>query len=268
MQQPQQPPQPGLDGQVSAAQAAASQPQYPGTGLDQQLRMLQEQYDYVRQAGRIGFDYEGQQAFATNQAGMAASQMLEQDGERRGSNLNQLATQLADRYGLPMPRGGLVDEQGNLLFTPDQIASMSGGAVTQGEAAAKMQYIENALTQEQNREQQELGRGAISAGMQLVADRGRGSLAMMQSGFYQDLADLYSNQMEEAEDYSYFIEQETQSIQMELQARAERLLRKQGKMAAAMGIATLVGGLATGNVGLITAGAGQTYAGGTGAGWW
>lgn len=239
-----------------------------GTGIDHQLQMIQGNYDRLRGIDEIGFDYQAQQAGATNVRGAELAQMQEQD-TTRGTNLNQMASDLAQRYGLALPRGGsIVDENGTMLYTPDQIAQMSGGAETIGTAAAKMQYIENAITQEQNRKQQELARGAISAGMQLVSDRGRGSLATMQSGFYQDLADLYSNQIEEAEDFSYFIQKEAQDIQMELQARAERLFRKQSRMLAMMGIGNIIGGAVSGNTGMVAQGAGQTAAGGHGAGWW
>lgn len=257
--------------EFAEAMAFAGNYQYnlnPGTGIDAQLAQVQANYDRAASNRFIGFDYRGQEAYQANERGANLSQMVPQGDRVRGSSLDQMARDLADRYGLPLPRGQMVDENGTLLVTPDQVAAQSGGALTPGEAAIKMQFIENAITQQQNRRQQELGRGAISAGMQMVADRGRGSLAMMQSGFYQDLADLYSNQIEEAEDFSGVIQMEAMNIQAELQARAERLFRKQGRMMAIMGIANILGGAASGNAGMVVQGVGQTAAGGHGAGWW
>lgn len=257
--------QPAMEGQ----QAQFS----PTTGLDQQLAMMRQQRQALAQNELIGFDYDAQQAGAANRNAVALQAGIGADQQRAaeatgGSNLDQLAQKLANQYGLPVGRGELVDENGNWLITPDRLAQLSGGSLTMGDAAAKMQYIENALTRQQNREQQAKARGAITAGMELVGSRARGSLALMQSGFYQDLADIYANQVEVAEDKSYWIHREQTDIQQELQRRAERLFKKQSQMMAIMGLGNLVGGLLSKNPGLAAQGAGQIGAGGHGAGWW
>ena len=120
-----------------------------------------------------------------------------------------------------------------------------------GMAAAKMNYISQAISGEQNRQQQRLGRAAIGTGLGLVQSRGRGSAAAMQSGFYQDLADLYANKEYEAADFSFFIEEERFQIAQEIE-------RKRAKEAKKGGIGGAIGSLAGGIIG--------AFAGGVGAG--
>jgi hypothetical protein len=123
------------------------------------------------------------------------------------TSIQQLARSLAQSYGLNIGRGNLVDEQGNFLQTPDQLSGGGGYGAELSSTAAKMNFISQAIANQQNRQQQAKGVAAIQTGLGQVQERGRGSLASMQTGMYQDLADLYSNQEYEAADFSYFIQQ-------------------------------------------------------------
>lgn len=234
----------------------------PPTGLQQQLQSMNDYYANVQQAqgpgGSVGFDVN-QQQFQQGAAGLPSAQQLQPGG----SNLEALAQNLAERYGLPVGRGKLVDERGNLLVTPDQLAAASGGAETMGSAAAKLNYISQAVAREQSTQAQQKGISAIQAGMGQVQKRGRGSLATMMSGMYQDLADLYSNQEFEAADFSYFIQKEKMDIAQDLQRRAEKQAKKRSRMGFITGIIGL--GLApfTGGASLAMAG-GIAQAGDTG----
>lgn len=271
------PPQaPGQSQQQSPAQQApAAQQQQQGlppTGLQQQLQSLNSYYSQVQQAGQgskgfggVGFNVR-QQQFGTAQA-QEDQGALQDDGELGSSSLDAMARNLAQRYGMPIGRGRLVDEYGNFLVTPQQMADASGGAVTMGEAAAQMNYISSAIARRQNEEQQQKGIAAIQTGLGQVQSRGRGSLASMMSGYYQDMADLYSNQEYEAADFSYYIQREQLDIQQELQRRQEKLAKKQGQAQFFTGVGLTVAGIFTGNVALAGAGASMAYGGGTQAGW-
>jgi hypothetical protein len=192
---------------------------------------------------------------------------LEQDAEIGSTSLDAMARNLAQRYGMPIGRGRIVDEYGNFLMTPQQMADASGGSLTLGEAAAQMNYISQALTRRQNEEQQAKGMAALQSGLGQVQSRGRGSLAAMMSGYYQDIADLYANKEYEAADFSYYIEKEKLDIETELQRRAEKAAKKGARQNFVVGLALTVASLYTGNVAGITAGAGMMYGSGEGTGW-
>lgn len=216
----------------------------PPTGIDQQLSTINAITPPAQQPG--------QQPTQTPTGG--------------STSIQQLARSLAQNYGLAVGRGNIVDEQGNFLMTPDQMAvagGAKGGYGGLGEemstTAAKMNYISQAIANAQNRQQQEKGIAAIQTGLGQVQSRGRGSLASMQSGMYQDLADLYSNQEYEAADFSYFIQQ---GMMNEAQAQAHRA-RKRGKKSARMGmIGSLAGAAIGGAFGM--PGAGAAIGGGVG----
>jgi hypothetical protein len=89
----------------------------------------------------------------------------------------------------------------------------------------------------------------------------------MQSGFYQDLADLYSNQQYEAADFSYWIQKEQLDMQSELQRRAEKLAKKQARGQFIGGLALGTAGLFTGNFALAAGGYGQAAGSAGGTGW-
>lgn len=227
--------------QPSGMQQQQQQPSgLPPTGLQQQLASLNQQYAAVQNVGKIGYDVRQQQfGQAQQMQGQGALQGQQMGGS---SSLDTLVRSLAQSYGLAIGRGRIVDEQGNLLITPDQLANASGGAETLGSAAVKLQYLSQAARAWQNKQQQAQGIAAIQAGMGQVQSRGRGSLAAMQSGFYQDLADLYANQEYEAADFSYWVEKEQLDIQAQLQRRQEKLARRQARAGVFMGAAKMAAG--------------------------
>jgi hypothetical protein len=259
------PPQPAP---TQPAQAAAQQAQgLPPTGLQQQMTSLNNMYENVQNAqsayGGIGYDVRSQQF---QQAQLGQPQLANQ--QTGGStNLDQMARNLAQRYGLPIGRGRLVDESGNLMMTPEQLAAASGGSVTLGEAAAKMNYISQAITRQQNEAQQQKGIAALQTGIGQVQSNARGSLASLQQGLYQGLADMYANQEYEAADFSYFIQKEQLDIAQELQRRQERLAKKQARGQFLSGIGIGVAGLATGNVAMAAGGAAQAGGSAASTGW-
>jgi len=242
-----------------------SQQGLPPTGLQQQLNSLNQLYSGVQSMGRVGFDPR-QQQFAQAQQQMGGAGLAE-DQRIGSSSLDQMARNLAQRYGLPIGRGRLVDEYGNFLMTPQQLSEASGGSVSLGEAAAQMNYISSALTRRQNEEQQQKGISALQTGLGQVQSRGRGSLAALTSGYYQDIADMYANKQYEAADFSYYIQKEQQDIARELQSRAERLAKKQARGQFIGGDGITIASLATGNVAGAVAG-GSMAAGSAGSTGW
>jgi hypothetical protein len=264
-QQPQQ--QMGGMGAPSAM-GATQQPAgqgLPPTGLQQQLNSLNQTYSQVGGMRGIGYDVRGQQAQQAQ--GMQGQGQLQGQQMMGSTSLDSMARNLAQNYGLAIGRGRLVDDQGNLLMTPEQLANASGGADTLGTAAAKMNFISQAIAKKQNEMQQQKGIAAIQTGLGQVQSRGRGSLAAMQSGFYQDLADLYSNQQYEAADFSYWIQKEQLDMQSELQRRAEKLAKKQARGQFIGGLALGTAGLFTGNFALAAGGYGQAAGSAGGTGW-
>lgn len=266
-------PPPQQPEQAPAPAAQQQQQGLPPTGLQQQLASLNQFYGQVQTAGQgqkgmgaLGFNVRAQQ-FGAAQA-MEGGGELGQDVEIGSTSLDAMARNLAQRYGMPIGRGRLVDDYGNFLMTPQQIADASGGSVTLGEASAQMNYISQAITRRQNEEQQQKGMAALQAGLGQVQSRGRGSLASMMSGYYQDIADLYANQEYEAADFSYYIQKEQLDIQQELQRRQERLVKKQGRNQALMGAGLTIAGLFTGNYAMAAGGASMAFGGGSQAGWW
>lgn len=268
-------------GGLQAAQQQYRQQRLNTTGLQRQLAALDEQYANVRSARlpggtaggiggvfaseNIGFDvrdWQKQQALQQGTADLSGQQV------RRGSGtLDQMAKNMAQRYGLPIGRGRLVDEFGNFLLTPEQIADASGGQLSMGEAASIMGLISRGIARQQNVEQQKRGIAAIQTGLGQVQQRGRGSLASMQTGLYQDLADLHANQQWEAHDFSSWIEREQQEIAMELERRAQQRMEEGARGQFLTGVGLAVAGIATGNVGLIVTGGGMAGGAAGGTGW-
>lgn len=262
---------PGSQPQDPTAPAAPQQQQQglPPTGLQQQLSSLNSYYSQVQNTrsptgmGGIGFDPR-QQQFQQAQLGQTE---LEPDQQIGATSLDAMARNLAQRYGMPIGRGRLVDDYGNFLMTPQQMADASGGSLTLGEAAAQMNYISQSLTRRQNEEQQQKGMAALQAGLGQVQSRGRGSLAALTSGYYQDIADLYANKEYEAADFSFYIEKERLDIANELRRRELKAQKKAGISNVVVGVALTVASLYTGNIAGATAGAGMVYGGGSQAGW-
>ena len=242
----------------------------PQTGLQAQLQSLQSFYQQAAQTPGGGVSPQAaiQQGPLVGQAAGAATGTAAGGRTQAGQvNIQQLAKSLAQSYGLPMGRGELIDPSGNWLVTPEQLAAASGGQESMGMAAAKMNYISQAIANAQNQQQQQKGIAALQTGLGLVQSRERGSLAAMQSGFYEGLADLYANQEHEAADFTYFIEEERFRIEQEMRRKAEKRAKKKGILGAVAGIGMAIGGFATGNIGLGVQGV-STFTGGAGeAGW-
>jgi hypothetical protein len=221
----------------------------PPTGLQQQAMGMQQQQS---QQGM-----QQQQPMGQRNAGLKqipGQQMGAPNMPSSQTSLNQIAQTMAQSYGLPMMRQDLVDAQGNFMMTPDQLVQASGGKETLGSAAAKLNYISSAIAKQQNEVQARKAEAALQAGAGLVRSRGRGSAALMQSGYYQDLSRLYDSQDYEAADFSYFIVKEQLQIQQDLMRRAEKLQKKKafgGALGGLLGGAAgfLLGGPAGASIG-------------------
>lgn len=207
---------------------------------------------------------------APQQPGMGAMQATSPSAPpatRGSTSLRTLADQLGRQLGIPLSQNGLVDEQGNFQMTPDQVAQQSGGSITMGAAAARMNLIADAIQRRQQEQQTQKGVAALQAGIGLVQSRGRGSLAAMQSGFYQGLAELYSSQQHEAADFSYFIQKEQMDMQMDMIRRAEKLQKKKSQFGTIAGIGLGIAGIATGNPALAVGGFSSAAGNAGGTGW-
>ncbi len=227
------------------------------TGVSQQLQTLNATY----QAQALPL-----QTIPSGVAGPGGTAQPGSQPQQAGStSTQQLAQRLAQGYGLPIGRDNIVDEAGNFLMTPDQIASQGG--MRMGEAAAKMNMVSQALARAQTEQQQQKGIAALQTGVGLVQSRGRGSLAAMQSGFYQDLADIYSNQEYAAADFSYFIEAERFDRAEALMRRQEKLSKKSSRFGFVGGIVGGIAGFATGNIAMGIGGINQAAGSAGGTGW-
>lgn len=269
---------PGQLAPVPQGQAPISQQQMQGlppTGLQTQLNGLNQVYQNVQGATAMdpsspgdtmtyGYNVRAQQFGQNQQSGALQLGQQQQQGVNGGS-LDAMARNMAQRYGMSIGRGRLVDEAGNFLYTPKQLAEASGGTMTMGEAAANMNYISQALTKKQNEKQQALGLAAIQTGLGQVQQRGRGSLSSMMGGQYEAMADLYANKEYEAADFSYYIQKEFSDIQVELQRRYEKMAKDHARGKFWSGIVVTAIGMASGNnimtgqgVAAITESAGST----------
>lgn len=205
----------GGAGGGGVAQAAMGMAQgLPPTGIDQQLATLNQQ-----------------------QIGPAAGMPADQGGSIGSNNIQQLSRTLAQSYGLPIGKGNIVDENGNFLVTPQQLAQQSGQSV--GDVAASMNMVSQALNRKQNEQRQDQGRAALETGLGMVQSRGRGSLAAMQSGFYQGLADMYSNQEYEAADFSYWIQKEKDDAAAAIQQQELKASKKNDLIGGALSGASI-----------------------------
>lgn len=262
MQQQQQPgsaPQPGAPGAPPPSSGL------PPTGLQQQIASLQSFYSAAQGQGVNAYGMQPQQALPGGGVPSGSQPNSTLPGQ---TNIQQLAKSMASTYGLQFGRGELVDPNGNFMVTPEQLSAASGGSMTMGQAAAKMNYIGQAIANEQNRQQQSKGIAALSQGLGLVQSRAPGSLAALQSGFYQDIADMYGNQEYQAADYSYYIEEERLQIQREIQRKAEKRAKRGGILGS---IGSVLGGVAGGIFGgPVGASIGSSLGGGLGqaAGSW
>lgn len=206
-----------VQGQGAAANPVNS---LPPTGLQQQAASSQIQPTPPLGASSAGIQGQPQQS-----TGYGAT------------SLSALSRKLATSYGLQIGRNDLVDAQGNFMMTPDQLAKQSGGRETSGSAAAKFNLIADAIQRQQQEGQTRKSEAALQTGLGLVQSRGRGSLAAMQSGFYQSLSSLYQSQQYQAADFSYF-------IQAEQFQQAQDILNKQLKLQKKGGLGGAIGGIA------------------------
>ncbi len=208
----------------------------PATGLQQQ-------------AAAIAGNNQGLQQ-ANQQQGMLPRANLTRPGQ---TNLNDLAENLARNYGIQLGATPLVDEQGNFNRMP-----------VGGQEAVGFQFISQALADEKNRRQNQKAEAALQTGLGQVQKRGRGSLASMQSGMFEALADQYASQQTKAADFSYFVQKEQLEKAEQLIARQERLAKKMGKRAMVGGIIGAAAGFMIG--GPVGAAAGYSIGSGVGGG--
>lgn len=212
----------------------------------------------TRALGATGLQQQAQ-AIAQNGQGLTAQaqqapggQMPRANVQRPGqTNLNDLAENLAKNYGISLGATPLVDEQGNFNRMP-----------TGGQEAVGFQFISQAIADEQNRRQQAKAEATLQTGLGQVQQRGRGSLASMQSGMYEGLANLYASQQHRAADFSYFVQKEQLDKAEQLISRQERLAKKMGKRAMIGGIVGGVAGFMVG--GPVGAAAGYSIGSGMG----
>lgn len=217
----------------------------PPTGLEQQLSKLKTGYQNIQGLANIGFDPE-QWQFQQAQAGQT---QLQGQSTQGATSLQAYANNLAKNYGLNVS-GNLFDENGVPLMTPEQLANASGGTETLGTASAKMQYIADAISRKQTEEAQQHAQESLQAGVGLVQSRARGSLAAMQSGFYQQMASQYANQEYEAADFNFWIQLEKQRLEEELRRKEIAYRKRKATGQIVTGSLYAIGGIATGNVAL------------------
>lgn len=137
--------------------------------------------------------------------------------------LQQLANQLADRYGMG-GRAPIVDSAGNFTREPNS-----------ADEAVKFQYIAQALANYKAEQLQKQAVATQQAGIGLVQSRGRGSLATLVSGQYQSLAQTYQADIgrvsQSVPDFSYYIQKEMMERQERYLAEVKRFQEKQQKYA-------------------------------------
>jgi len=208
----------------------------PATGLQQQ-------------AAAIAGNNQGLQAANQQQGAMPQSNLV-RPGQ---TNLNDLAENLARNYGIQLGANPLVDQQGNFNRMP-----------TNGQEAVGFQFISQALADEQNRRTNKKAESALQQGIGQVQRRGRGSLAAMQSGQFENLANLYASQQTKAADFSYFVQKEQLEKAEQLISRQEKLAKKMGKRAMVGGIIGAAAGFMIG--GPVGAAAGYSVGSGVGGG--
>lgn len=218
-------PPPQQTRQLGAQGAPAANP-LPSTGLQQQASSIRQQ----QMSAQLSPAPQAQ--IPPPPSGAQAS--LSQPSPGYGStSLSALSQKLATSYGLNL-RNPLTDAQGNFLMTPDQVAAESGGKETQGSAAAKFNLIADAIQRQQQQGMMQQSQAALQAGLGLVRSRGRGSLAAMQSGYYQGLSNLYQQQNFQAADFSYFIQRE-QIQQAQDMLNKQLRAQKKGALGGALG---------------------------------
>lgn len=208
--------------------AMTNVPGLPPTALSMQMQSANEQIEQQRMfastqdTGPVGAPGAGGTPGApqTTQPPIPGQP---QPGNFGQSSLRDLAEQLATGYGLNFSRGSLVDAQGNFTMTPDQLMAQQGAGGDLSDTAAQMNYIAQAINDQRVQMQQDKATASLQAGAGLLQKRGRGSLAALQSNFYQAMAANYTNPnlLPEQQDFSYWIQKD----QME-EAEADRELER------------------------------------------
>jgi hypothetical protein len=180
-----------------------------------QLESLNQQYEQAQQNQLMGASLGGPLFMEPMEGAPGASAPGAVDATQFGrSSLQDLAEKMAQSYGLQFGRGSLVDAQGNFMKTPDQLASLQagsqGGDVGMGDVAAKMNYVAQAINDRRVEMEKNKAIASLQAGLGLVQSRGRGSLAALQSGFFQNMAQVYTdpNLLPEQQDFSYWIQRQ------------------------------------------------------------
>ena len=169
-----------------------------------QMRSMNNQYSEDRQQQEQGGRFALGAGMKTGGPLMLNSGLGK--GEFGRSSLQDMAERMARSYGLNFGRGSLIDSEGNFLSTPDQLASQGGGELDT--VAANMNRIAQAINDRQVQQQQNKATASLQAGLGQVQQRGRGSLAALQSGFYQQMAANYTNPnlLPEQADFSFWIQ--------------------------------------------------------------
>lgn len=165
-----------------------------------QMRSMDQQYQQQQQ------QQQGGMQGANMGAGTGGPLGLKGRGGGHGQQgLQDMAEQMARGYGLNFSRGSLVDAQGNFMMSPDQLAGAGGKMDV---IAADMNRIAQAINDRQVEMQQDKATAALQAGAGLIQARGRGSLAALQSNFYQAMAQNYTdpNLLPEQQDFSFWIQ--------------------------------------------------------------
>lgn len=185
-------------------------PGLPPTALSMQMQSMNQQYQQAQQQQGGGMQAMGAQmgsesfidpnGFGSSLAGQGA-------GQYGRSSINDMAERMARSYGLDFGRGSLIDADGNFLMTPDQLAAGNQG-MDLGDIAANMDLISKAIADRRVDQQQNKATAALQQGMGQLQSRGRGSLAALQSGFFQSMAQNYTNPnlLPEQQDFSYWLQ--------------------------------------------------------------
>lgn len=193
--------------QVGQSPSTGTVPGLPPTALSMQMQSMNAQYQQQQQQAQQG----GMQAMG---AGYQTGGPLWIEGSQPGalgageygrSSLSDMAERLAKSYGLDFGRGSLVDAEGNFTMTPDQLAGEGGDLAG---TAEKMNQIAGLINDRRVDAQQNKATAALQAGMGQIQQRGRGSLAAMQSNFYQSMARNYTdpNLLPEQQDFQFWIQ--------------------------------------------------------------
>lgn len=221
----------------------------PPTGIQQQVSSINQQQQKGKLAQAAVTQIGGQQQ--TAQAQIPPVPGDDYTATPIGTtSLERLTSSLASQYGLDVGGGSIVDEMGNITLDPKAYAEEQGMGVI--DVAQKMSYMSQSLADYQNRQAQQKSIAALQSGLGQVRSRGRGSLAAMQSGFYQQMSQVYSdpNMLSQAQDFSYYVLDEMQSREL---AMREREMKKQKT--------GIIGGI----LGAVGAVVGAIYGGGAGA---